>query len=127
MSETIVGMMGSISAGRSAEKAADFNADLMLAQGKSEAKRIRRMGDFQQGEIRANVAKAGVTMSGSALEAYSEAVAVNETDALMTEYNAKTGAAAERFRGKMEKRRHYFEAAGKAFEGGRKMAQGGTS
>lgn len=114
--------IGSYQQGRAAESAANYNAEIEKARGKSEARRMRRTGEFQQGRIKANVGKAGVRMSGSALDALQEAIEVNEADALMTEFNSREREYMMRKEGRMAKRQGNIGAASSLLRGGAEIA-----
>lgn len=94
---------GAHAQGVAAQRAADYNAELDLAQGREEAKRIRRIGERNIAKTRVNVSKAGVAMSGSVLLAIDEAIQVNERDALQTEQNARNSANLLRYQGRAAK------------------------
>lgn len=118
VASTATRAIGSYQQGRAAESAANYNATIERARGKAEARRVRRTGEFQQGEIRANVGKAGVRLSGSALDALQEAIEVNEQDALMTEFNAREREYMIRREGRMAKRQGNIGAASALLRGG---------
>jgi hypothetical protein len=118
VASTVTSAVGSYQQGKAAQSAANYNATISEARGKSEARRVRRMGKFQQGEIRASAGKAGVTMSGSALDALEEAVAVNEYDALMLKENAEDEAYMLRRKGQMAKRQGNLQTVSSILKGG---------
>lgn len=83
-------LLGGAAQSGAQKKSAEFESTIELARGREEGRRIRRAGDFQQGEIRANIGKSGVQLTGSAKLALFEAIRVNEADALQAEFNART-------------------------------------
>lgn len=111
-------LLGNVSQGRAQKKASEFEATIELARGREEGRRIRRAGDFQQGEIRANIGKSGVQLTGSAKLALFESIRVNEADALQAELNSRNRSAAIRAGGSAAQAGSILSGVGGALSAG---------
>lgn len=69
-------------------KASLTNAKIAEKEGAAKAVSVRKQSRKAAGSIKANIAKSGITRSGSALRALEESVAVGERDALVAEWSA---------------------------------------
>lgn len=67
-------------------------AELAKQQGKSEADKIRRQAKILRGTQKSLYSKAGVALSGSAIEVINDSAAEMELDAMLAEYNADVAA-----------------------------------
>lgn len=129
---TVIGgglqIYGAHTQGVAQQRAADYNAELELARGHEEAKRIRRVGERNVSSAIVNVAKAGVAMSGSVLLAIDEAIQINEEDAIQTEINARNSARLLRFEGRSAKHAGNISATSQLLQTGTSLfSQTGAS
>lgn len=76
----------------SQQKAALYNAEVKRQEAAAEENRRRRESQAQLGAISAARAKAGITMSGSALTVMQESAELAEIDALNARWQGQTGA-----------------------------------
>ena len=90
--------------GRAEQAAAMFNADIIEKRGLQEETLIRRRSKQQQGLARVAIAKSGITVSGSALDALAESAANAEIDALNARFDATTQARLQRMQGQVAQR-----------------------
>lgn len=82
------------------ERAANFNADLLEQQGLQREAFLRRRSRQAQGGVRARIAKSGVRLEGSPLQALAQGAAESEIDALNVRFDAQTQARLERMAGR---------------------------
>lgn len=87
---TVLSGLSAISQGRAAGKAADYNANLALAEASSKEAAQREAARRQIGSIRANIGKSGATSAGTPLMVLAESAANAEIDALNTRYGGAT-------------------------------------
>lgn len=80
-------------------EAASFNAAVTEVQGAQKEMLIRRRAKSYRGTMRTAVAKAGVRLEGSPLEAIAASAAAAEMDALNTRFEAQASAKLDRMRG----------------------------
>ena len=90
---------GSRSAGRAAQQAAEFNADIIEQQGLQKEGLLRRRSRRQLGRMRTAIAKSGVQLEGSPLEALAASAAESEIDVLNARFDSQTAAKLERMGG----------------------------
>lgn len=89
---TVLGGLGAIGQGRAADKAANYNANLALAEASSKEAAQRAAAQRQISGIRANIGKSGATSAGTPLMVLAESAANAEIDALNTRYGGATQA-----------------------------------
>lgn len=85
----VVGAYGASEQGKNAQKAADYNAQAALLEGKSRESAQRAESSRRLSTIRANIGKSGATSAGTPLMVLAESAANAEIDALNTEYTAQ--------------------------------------
>lgn len=124
---TAMQMRGQLEQGEAALKSANFNASLTEQAGLQEEQLIRRSGRRSESTMRASIAKSGVTMEGSPLEAIAQNAANFEIDALNTRYNSQMSARIERVTGQRQNRAARISAATTLFNGLTSVASSGRT
>lgn len=106
----IAGAMGALSQGQSSATAADYNAQMAKTQGEIEAQRIRKESKRYQGQMRAAIAKSGVTTAGTPLIALAESASEAEIDALNASWSGAQQADIYRRSGTQYRKEGYMRA-----------------
>jgi len=128
---TAASVVGQISAGRSAKKAADYNAAIYERQaaqsrerGKLNAKRVRQKNRRIFGANLAAAGKNGLSSVSSLQDVVADNASQGELDALLAEYdgninasNLQAQASSERFRGRQARNASYAKALGTGLSG----------
>lgn len=90
--------------GRATQQAAEFNAKLAEVRGAQQEGLLRRRSRRRQGAIRTAIAKSGVTLEGSPLQAMADSAAEAEIDALNARFDAMANARLFRMQGQQARR-----------------------
>lgn len=107
---SLLGAAGDLREGAAAKAAAEENARRTLYDAYNAENIFRKRFDRVQSTSRANIAKSGVTMSGTPLEVLTESASNAEIDALTSRYDAINEANSLKRQGKEAKKASYIRA-----------------
>jgi hypothetical protein len=107
---SLLGAAGDLREGAAAKAAAEENARRTLYDAYNAENIFRKRFDRQQSTARTNIAKSGVTMSGTPLEVLTESASNAEIDALTSRYDAINQANSLKRQGKEAKKASYLRA-----------------
>lgn len=105
-----MGVMGTLSAGKAAQGAANYNAQSALIEAQSRETAQRASAARQIGATRAAIGKSGATSEGTPLLVLAESAANAEIDALNTRYTGERQATLYRTQGVNARRQSYVQA-----------------
>jgi hypothetical protein len=114
---TGLSVASSLSAGQSADSAAQYNAQSALIEGQTRELVQRQQSTRQMGAIRASISKSGATTQGTPLMVLAESAANAEIDALNTRFSANREAALSTMRGRDARRASYVSAGASLLTG----------
>ena len=101
---------GSYKAGKDEQKAYDVQAQLVLQEASLKKEEIAASEEALAGEQRQAYAKAGVKLSGSALDVMLDSATQYEFDKLVVDYNARVKSQILEYQGKVAKNAGLFKA-----------------
>lgn len=110
VASTAMSVMGTLSAGKAAQGAANYNAQSALMEAQSREAAQRAQAARQIGATRATIGKSGATSEGTPLLVLAESAANAEIDALNTRQTGERQAALYRAQGVNARRAGYIQA-----------------
>jgi hypothetical protein len=119
---SIMGAIGDIMAGDESQQADEYNASLALEQGQFEVQGLNEEETGTLSTQKAMYAKAGVTMSGSALDTATSTATQFENSKNIATYNAASKANMYNYEGQVAKQQGEFGAASSLVQGGESIA-----
>lgn len=115
---TLLGIAGTLAQGEASARAAEYNAQIEEDAGRRRADLVRKRGRRALGTMRTSIAKSGVRMEGSPMDAFAESAANIELDALNAIYAGETSAAMRRFEAKSARKGARISAGAQLLSGG---------
>lgn len=104
LGSALTSVAGATGSARADAQAAEYNAALARNEARAEENRVRRLAGRELGQIRAGIAKSGVTTEGSPLLALAESAELAELDALNVRYSGESSASLYEQRAKSSRR-----------------------
>lgn len=118
LGSSILGGFGAMQIGNEEAGAYEYNANLALEQEKVDLDKLSREETILGGEQRAGYLKAGVTLSGSALDVMVQSASQVELDKQITHYNAQSKADMYNYEAQVAKNQGKFKMGESLLSGG---------